>query len=218
MSLVKGLEEKQARDKEIYLSKLAIYLQSAGIDASFTHEQVSSLYDSVKEQEPVVRIAGENISRIVLRTRLFASCGLWQSISFFDYESALQATPPPQLSGKMKARVRPVIQNRFLGIFGGRVTSVRWTGGKLAEVLNQDKELSERLFSLSTLYGYPDIIVQFRDISTAEISGPQFDAPPPFLINVISYPDLPLQNDDLFYAFGLYNRISQHMGRMAAPD
>ncbi len=218
MSLVQGLTEKQTRDKELYLSKLVLFLQSAGIDASFNHETVLSLYKTVRENEPVINVTGQYISKITLRTRLFAYCGSWKSISFFDYESLLTTSPPPRFCGKMKAYVRPVVQGRFLGIFGGRVAAVKWAGGELAELLNSDSGLAEKLFALSGSYGYPDVIVQFRDTAVAEISGPQFDSPPPFLSNVMSYPDLPVQKDDFFYAFGLYNTISRYLSRLADDD
>lgn len=218
MSLVRGLEEKQARDKEIYISGLTEFLRSNGVEASFHHEPVQDLYDAVEDIEPVVRIAGWHITRIVLRSRLFASCGLWQNISFFDYEAPLELGADSALRGKLKARVKPVIQGRTLGLFGGKVTSVRWTGGKLAELLNEDSDLLHTLLSTSSRHGYPDIMVQFKDDSIAEISGPQFDSPPPFLLDVLSHPTSPAQNDALFHAFKLYNSISRHLERLVDPE
>lgn len=215
MSLVKGLEEKQARDKETYLGKLAAFLRSAGIDATFDHEKVLNFYDSIMEDEPVVKIAGQNITRILLRTRILNSCGLWQSISFFDYETPVRNGRPTGLTGKVKVRVRPVKQGRILGIFGGKVAAVHWTGGMLAQILSDDRDLSETLLSTSVNHGYPDIMIQFRDDSLAEISGPQFDAPPHFLRDVLSYPVLPPQEDDLFHVFELYNRIAGHLNDIA---
>jgi hypothetical protein len=206
MSLVQGLTEKQTRDKELYLSKLVLFLQSAGIDASFNHETVLSLYKTVRENEPVINVTGQYISKVTLRTRLFAYCGSWKSISFFDYESLLTTSPPPRFCGKMKAYVRPVVQGRFLGIFGGRVAAVKWAGGELAELLNSDSGLAEKLFALSAAM-VTRCHRQFRDTAVAEISGPQFDSPPPFLSNVMSYPDLPVQKDDFFYAFAPINTI-----------
>ena len=112
MSLVQGLEEKQARDKEIYMTNLADFLHSAEVNASFSREPVLDHYEAVKEREPVIKIAWQLITRIMLHSRLFTSCRLWQSISFFDYEVPLRHIPSTRLTGKLKVRVKPVIQGR----------------------------------------------------------------------------------------------------------
>ena len=57
----------------------------------------------------------------------------------------LDKSPARKAKKEVKANYKAIKQNKKLGLFGGKVTDIKWVGNRIADSLNQDMELRTKL-------------------------------------------------------------------------
>ena len=173
MSFVKELEEKMAIERRKLLETVLEYLHSVGVDAQLSEEAAADVYGNTIN-EPVVKITGRNIDSIRVTSSDYFGCGMPETISRFHYEISLGKKLDSEMVKQIGTRIEYERENKKLGLFGGEITGIRWTGGELAELLNGDKDIYSVLLDCSRSPGNPEFQVKLKTLNTAEILGPRF--------------------------------------------
>jgi hypothetical protein len=173
MSFVKELEEKMALERRKLLETVLDYLHSAGVDAHLSDETSTDVYGNIIN-EPVIRIKGRNIDNIRVTSSDFFGCGMPETISRFHYEVSLDKRLDSEMVKQLEAKIDYKRENKKLGIFGGEVTGVHWTGEELADLLNGDNDISGVLFGCCKSPGNPEFQVRLKTLNIVEIQGPRF--------------------------------------------
>lgn len=173
MSFVKELEEKMAMERRKLLETVLEYLHSVGVDAHLSEEAVNDVYGN-NINEPVIRITGRNIDSVRVTSADYFGCGLPDNISRFHYEISLGKKLDSEMVKQIGTRIEYERDNKTLGLFGGEISGIHWTGGKLAELLNGDKDISKVLLDCCRSPGNPEFQVRLKTFNKAEIQGPRF--------------------------------------------
>jgi hypothetical protein len=173
MSFVKELEEKIALERRKLLETVLEYLKSMGVDTHLAEESVSDVYGN-SVNEPVVKITGKNIDSIRVSSSDYLGCGMPETISRFHYEVSIGKKLDSEMVKQIGTRIEYERENKKLGIFGGEITGIHWAGGKLADLLNSDEDISDVLFSCCRSPGNPEFQVRLKTLNKAEIQGPRF--------------------------------------------
>jgi hypothetical protein len=170
---VKELEERMAMERRKLLETVMDYLHSQGVDAKLAEEAAADVYGNAIS-EPVIRITGRNIDSIRVTSADYFGCSLPENISRFQYEISLEKKLDGETVRKISTRIEYERENKTLGLFGGAITGTHWTGGKLADLLNRDKDISSVLLDCTRSPGNPEFQVQMKTLDMAEILGPRF--------------------------------------------
>ena len=162
-----------ALERKKLLEAVLDYLHSVGAEAHLSEDPVQDVYGNTIN-EPVIRITGRNIDSIRVTSSDYFGCGMPETISRFHYEVSLGKKPDGEMAKQIDTRIEYERDNKKFGIFGGEITGVRWSGGKLADLLNADKDISGVLFGCCKSPGNPEFQVRLKTLNTAEIQGPRF--------------------------------------------
>ena len=173
MSFVKELEEKMALERRKLLETVLNYLHSIEVEAQLSEGAVADVYGNTFN-EPVIRITGRNIDSIRVASADYFGCGLPDNISRFHYEVSPGKKLDSDTARQIGTRIEYERDNKKLGLFGGEITGIRWTGGKLADLLNGDKDIHSVLFDCCRSPGNPEFQVRLKTPNMVEIQGPRF--------------------------------------------
>jgi hypothetical protein len=173
MSFVKELEEKMAMERRKLLETVLDYLRSVGANAHLSEEATADVYGNTIN-EPVIRITGRNIDNIRVTSADYLGCGMPDNISRFHYEISLGKKLDSEMVRQIGTRIEYERGNKTLGLFGGEITGIHWTGGKLADLLNGDKDIYKVLLDCTKSPGNPEFQIRLKTLNTVEILGPRF--------------------------------------------
>ena len=162
-----------AMERRKLLEIVADYLRSVEVEAQPGEEDALDVFRNIVK-EPVIRITGRNIGSIRVTSSDYFGCSMPDNISRFRYEVPLGKKLESEMIREIGARIEYERDRKKMGLFGGEVTGVRWTGGKLAGLLDGDKEISRVLLYCAKSPGNPDFEVKMKYPDTAEILGPRF--------------------------------------------
>ena len=167
---MRELEQKRAIEKKEIARIMAAYLQSRGKEAHLSEE---SNFDSCggKTKESVIALIDDNINEIRLLNTFYE---LSDNAYRFDYNIITDRPFTPDLKKAMNVRSKVVKANKQIGLFGGDVVDITWSGNELAEKLNGDTELSKLVVESINNGGTADIRILAVLPSTVEILGPAF--------------------------------------------
>jgi hypothetical protein len=167
---IKALAERKQLMQAVY-----DYLKRTGIEAELRADPAYNL--DLYLDEPIIRLQNRPINSISLYTADIFSCGISGGILRFHY---MVKTPRHLESGetaRFAAYTKPVKENRTMGMFGGKITSVKWEGKELASALNEDKRLNETLLRCATTTGEIDFSIEVIRRDEVHIWGPRFSDP-----------------------------------------
>jgi hypothetical protein len=173
MSFVKELEERMAMERRKLLEIVADYLHSVEVDAHLDEEEAADVYGNIIKQ-PVIKVTGRNLDSIRIISADYFGCALPDDIARFQYEIPLEKKADTEIIRQMPARIEYERDKKTLGLFGGTITGIHWTGDKLADLLNRDSELSGILFHCTGSPGNPEFEVKMKSLNAVEIRGPRF--------------------------------------------
>lgn len=173
MGLVRELEAKKTAARWKLLEKARDYLSGSGIKAVLADEPTTDIIGR-PTTEPVLRLSRGNIDNIQLLSTDYLSCGMAGGVSRFQYEVRADKELGHELEKKLKAKIKLVKENKTLGLLGGKVTGVTWTGGELADLLNSDSEIAGKILDCVESRGNPDFKILATGPSSVSILGPSF--------------------------------------------
>jgi hypothetical protein len=149
------------------------YLGSIAVEAQLEDEGVADVYGNIIKQ-PVINVTGRNIDNVRIISADYFGCALPDDVARFQYEISLENKVDVEMVRRIGVRTWYERENKKLGLFGGTITGVRWTGGQLSELLNRDSDISDILLHCARSPGNPDFEVMMKSLNTAEIRGPRF--------------------------------------------
>jgi hypothetical protein len=162
-----------AMQRRNLLETVLDYLHSVRVDAHLIEEPEPDVFGTTIN-EPVIKLTGRNIDAIRVTSADYFGCSAQDSISRFHYEISLGKKVDSEMVREIGTRIEYQKENKTLGLFGGAITGIRWTGGKLADLLNNDKDISDVLLDCTKSPGNPEFQVQLKTLNTAVIMGPRF--------------------------------------------
>lgn len=176
MSSVRELEARNASDRKNLMQTIFHYLSQSGVQGRLIQEPALDSF-GVAVMEPAIQLREQNIDTIHLIRTGSSSCGSDGEALRFQYKLHLGKELSAELVPGLKARTKTIKQGKVLGLFGGKIVGVNWIGQKLADILNQDAEISEVLLRCAQLWG--DMEMNIDAVSSTEIyiSGPWFVNP-----------------------------------------
>lgn len=122
-------------------------LRHIGVEGEVVETPKPGFWITKKPPKTMVRLTGKNVDEIRLQkgqgappiTRDFpAEIQLWV---LFDKPLSREA------KREVKAKSKVIKQNKKLGLFGGKLTDVKWVGNRIVDYLNQDMELRTKLIA-----------------------------------------------------------------------
>jgi hypothetical protein len=109
------------------------------------------------------------------------------------------------------AKTKLIKQNKFLGLFRGKVVDIKWVGRDIAEPLNYDKELSRLLIESASCNGSGKLRIQVKSPSVVEILGHEFVKHPSLLTAEMIKTKAGQEACDKLLKFEIYSRIAKHL-------
>ena len=167
------LQAATNRKKESILRELLENLSREGYNASSGSEPATDYFGN-ETGETVIEISGSPISRIAL---LAYDYGNSRTSFRYRYRVDLGGYLPAAAGKLLYSRLKPVKENKILGIFSGDLTGVHWEGQQAASQLNSDTALSAKVLELVRQAGDTDVQVYVKSADTVEILGPRLTAP-----------------------------------------
>jgi hypothetical protein len=172
LSSVIELEIEAVKKRKELMGVVFKYLKEAGVEAELTSEKLNIYLNTIVD-EPLIKIKGKNINTIRLIEVTSGGCDVPGYIMRFQYEIHPEKQIASESIQRLKAETRLIKEGKVIGFFGGKVSGVKWEGGKLAENLNQDLELSASMFKC--LNSWAHLEFQIESSSTGVyIAGPRF--------------------------------------------
>jgi hypothetical protein len=172
---VRELEAKNAVNRKKLMQTIFGYLGRLDVKASLVQEpSLDSVGVSVLEA--AIRLKDRSIDSIHLARKVSPGCGASGEVLRFQYKLRPDRELPRETLSGLKVRTKVVKTGKVLGLFGGKIESVKWTGGQLADILNQDSQLSESLLRCAQIWGM-ELEIEAPSSSEVMISGPWFSNP-----------------------------------------
>jgi hypothetical protein len=203
---VRELEASREIVRQEQLRAMVNHLHDLGIDATLAGEATTDLLGK-STTEAVIQLSVQSIHRIRLASNDYGGYGI-DSGSRFQYEIISDRSLSRELKEAIDAKTKPVKENKFLGLFGGKFVDIKWVGRDIADQLNRDAELSRQLLECAKCGGNVELQIKTKFPSVVEILGPQFFGPSPML-----RAELRKDTDACYkiFEFEIYNRMAKHV-------
>lgn len=188
------------------------HLKAAGVNAELVDEVAQDSWGAAI-YEHAIRLKDQNINKIRLVWEDSPSCQSSGSIMRFQYEMLLGKEISADTALKIKSKAKIVKEGKTLGIFGGKITGVKWAGAELAETLNKDPEISKTLQKCSEVLGYMEFEVEAYPGKDIYIWGPRFIDP--LWISQLYSSGHKEEGHECIFGYGIANRIAKHIKEIA---
>ncbi len=175
MSSVRELETRHAVERKKLMQVISNYLSQSGVKAVLTQEPALDSF-GLSVTEPAIQLKEQTVDSIRLIRVGRSSCGETGDVLRFQYKVKLEKELSPESSQRLKARTKTIKEGKVLGLFGGTIVGVNWTGQELSNTLNRDPEISEVLLRCTKIWGEMEINIE-ASRSEFYISGPCFVNP-----------------------------------------
>jgi hypothetical protein len=152
------------------------YLRKSGKEAELVEEETFNI-EGLSLNEPVIRLHNQPVTSVSLYTAEGISCSITGGILRFHYLIKTARNFKPGEGARLTASTRLIKENRLLGLFGGKVTAVKWSGRDLAAILNQDEVLNRTLLGCAATTGEIDFTIDTLGPDEVHIWGPRFSDP-----------------------------------------
>jgi hypothetical protein len=212
LSSVIELEKQNAAARKKLMQTLFSHLHHSGLEVELTSETATNYLD-MNFQESLIQIKNKNLNTIRLVGTDEGGCGVPGSILQFQYEIHLNKTLSNELAEKINVETRLIREGKVMGIFGGKVTGVKWVGSRLAEMLNQDSALTEDMLKCVKSWSNLEYKIQASGTQTA-ILGPRFTDPD----RLVRLYDTELKSDleCCLFGFNIVENIAKHIKELVS--
>lgn len=200
------IQAKIDEDREKILRELTNLLQSQGISTMLSRE-LSVDYFGRYDEETVVKLANHNIQKIRLYTWIY---GTGFIVYRFFYDILFDIELSSQLRRNTATKVKLIKEGEFFWLFGGKVVDIKWIGYDIAEQLNSDSKLLQRLFQYGDYCDVGQIQIYAESPSLIRILGPKSI----IAINALSYERGRQHNNAQLIKllnFGIYEMMASHI-------
>jgi hypothetical protein len=170
---VRELEARNASERKNLMQVIFQYLKRSDVNTKLIQEPSRDLL-GIAIMEPAIQLKDHSIDSIRLVRAGGSGCGDTGEALRFQYKLHLEKEIPEELVSKLKARTKTIKVGKVLGIFGGKITGVKWNGQELADILNQDQAISAVLLQCSQIWGEMEFEIEAVSLSEVYISGPWF--------------------------------------------
>ncbi len=184
------------------------YLKKSGKEAELGTEAVYSP-DGLIMDEPVIVLSSQPIQSLSLYVADGISCAATGGILRFHYLVKLPREFKPGEAALLTASTRAVKENRVAGLFGGKISGVKWAGKNLAEALNKDESLNRILLGCATTTGEIDFTIDTLGSDEVHIWGPRFSDPLRLRDRFKAMEGL--KEQECIFCFDTINRIATHI-------
>ncbi|MFC1914635.1 hypothetical protein ACFLWK_00035 [Chloroflexota bacterium] len=198
--------------REEILGELISYLQDWGIDANLGKQSAIDYFGRDIE-ETVVQLSGQSLQEIRLYARIYGT-GL---IIYRFYYDVLFAELPSEVSRAVATKIKLVKEDKVIGLFGGKLVDIEWIGHDIAEQLNSDSSLRQRLFQYAGYFDAGQIQIYAASSSQVRLLGPKL------MVSVNELHDESGRKkikEDLrkLLDFEIYENIAEHIKKIPAAN
>jgi hypothetical protein len=190
------------------MESMGSYLRGLGIDAAVEEEPAENFMGETVT-ESVIRIKGKDIDRIRMVSTDYISCGVMGSVSRFQYQVIVDKNLPDTAEQLINSKTKPVKENKILGLFGGKIADIRWTGGSLASRLNSDGEIKRVLLHCARSWGHAEFQITVISPTLIEILGPRFTES--YWIPQVDTSEGKRGFEDCVFGFEIADHIARHV-------
>jgi hypothetical protein len=163
------LQTEIDRGREQILGELISYLQGRGIDANLGKESAIDYFGRDTE-ETVVQLSGQSLQEIKLYARIY---GTGLIIYRFCYDILFDEKLHSEISRTIATKVKLLKEDKVIGLFGGKLVDIEWVGHDIAERLNSDSNLRQRLFQYAEYFDVGQIQIYAVSPSRVRLLGPK---------------------------------------------
>ena len=158
------------------MQTISDYLGRSGVKSAVIHKTAVDSFGEA-ETEAVIQLQDQRIESIRLFKMPSASCGTTGEALRFQYKLRWEKEIPGEILPRLRAQTKTIKVGKVLGLFGGRLKEVIWTGKDLAEKLNRDPQISQVLLKCTEIWGEMEITTEPVSSSEVLIYGPWFTNP-----------------------------------------
>jgi hypothetical protein len=175
---------------------IAEFLQGKGIEAEVVETPAEG---SLVEVQIEVQLTGQNIKVIIPRVRTYGTTGSAGG-TYLEIKVLIDKSLDKQTKKALSAKTK-VVKERSLRtiVLNGKITAVKWVGGGIAGILNNDFELSKTLVDFAVAGVYEEGIKIRAGKTSVDIECAQ------------SYWLLAIERGFGDSLFGLFDRIAKHI-------
>ncbi len=205
MSSVRELEARNAIDRKNLMQAIFPYLGRLDVKAKLIQEPA---FDStgIAIMEPAIQLKDQRIDSIRVIRAGGSGCGDTGEALRFQYKLQLEKELPTEFLPKLKARTKTIKAGKVLGLFGGKIVGIKWTGQELADILNRDQEISEILLRCAQIWGEMELEIDAVSLSEIYISGPWFVNPKTII--ALYSPGKSYEEQNCVFGYKTIDRIS----------
>jgi hypothetical protein len=208
LSSVRELESKNANQRKRLMQAIDHYLVQSGYKTSLVQEpDLNSLGESITES--AIQMYGQKIDSIRVFRINNAGCSDTGDILRFQYKINLEKSINKEHLSRLRARTKIIKTGKILGIFGGKIANVVWTGNELADILNRDTEISSILLHCAQIWGEMGIEIEAKASTELLISGPCFTNPETII--ALYSRDKKYEEQNCVLSLSAVDRIAQHI-------
>ena len=211
MSSVRELESRNNAGRNKLIQTISSYLDWSGVKAVVIQKPAIDSF-GITVTESVIQLKEQRIESINLFKITSAGCGESGEALRFQYKLLLGKEVPREILPKLKAQTKTIKMGKVLGLFGGKVTEVKWTGQELAETLNRDPEISKVLLKCTQIWGEMEITTAVISSSEVFIYGPWFTNPST-IISLYS-PDRSYEEQNCVFSYPTIDKIARRIQEM----
>jgi len=155
------------------LHELTLYLQKKGIDTTLNKEPAIDYFGRDTE-EAVLQLAGQSLQEIRLYARIY---GTGLIIYRFYYDLLFDTKLSPEMCRSIATKVKPVKEDKVIGLFGGKLVGIKWLGRDVAAQLSSDNNLLSRLLDYAGYFDVGQIRIYAESSSRVRVLGPRLVVP-----------------------------------------
>ena len=208
MSSVRELEARNTAGRNKLIQTISNYLDRSGVKAVVIHKPALDSF-GLTITESVIQLKEQRIESINLFKMDSAGCGDSGEALRFQYKLRLEKEVPGETQPKLKAQTKTIKVGKVLGLFGGKVTDVKWTGQELADTLNKDPEISQVLLKCTKIWGEMEISTAAISSSEVVIYGPWFTNPD--TIMSLYSPDRSYEEQNCVFGYPTIDKIARRI-------
>ena len=158
------------------MQTISDYLGRSGVKSAVIHKTAVDSFGEA-ETEAVIQLQDQRIESIRLFKMPSAACGATGEALRFQYKLRWEKEIRGEILPRLRAQTKTIKVGKVLGLFGGRLKEVIWTGKDLAEKLNRDPQISQVLLKCTEIWGEMEITTEPVSSSEVLIYGPWFTNP-----------------------------------------
>jgi hypothetical protein len=212
VSSVRELEAKNAVERKKLIQAIYQYLSQLKIGARIIQEpSLDSLGTNIFES--AIQLTEQRIDSVRLFRMSNPNCGDTGEALRFQFKLKLLNELPAESMSRLNAHIKPMKEGKILGLFGGKIVGIKWTGQELANSLNQETEISEGLLRCARIWGGLEMDIEAVSSSEIHISGPWFSNPG--TITALFSPGKSYEEQDCIFGFKTIDRIAKLIRDMA---